>query len=68
MGGLVHIQKFKSLSLHLELADFVCSTKLAHENRSFYSPPLNVWFRVAEHKSRCTVPEPPTVCSFKRGP
>ena len=26
---------------------FVWSTKLAHENKSFSSPPLNVWFRVA---------------------
>ena len=26
---------------------FVWSTKLAHENKSFSSPPLNVWFPVA---------------------
>ena len=35
---------------------------MAHENKSFSAPPLNVWFRVAEHKSRCTVPQQPIVC------
>ena len=68
LGSTLHIQKFMSLSRHLELADFFGSTKLAHENKSFSSPPLNVSFRVEEHKSRCTVPEQPTGCSFKRGP
>jgi len=68
LHSTLHIQKFMSLSLHLELADFFWSTKLAYENKRFSLPPLNVWFRVAEHKSRCTVPEQPTGCSFKRGP
>ena len=76
MGGLalgsplrstLYTQNFMSLSLHLELADCLIH-KIGYENKSFSSPPLNVWFRVAEHKSRCSVPEQPTGCSFKRGP
>ena len=58
-----------SLSLHLELTDFVRSTKLAHKIKSFSSPPLNVWFGVAENKARFTVSDQPTGhagCSFKR--
>ena len=58
VGGLVGIgffirinpshTNFMSLLLPLELADYVWSTKrLAHENKSFSSPPLNVWFRGA---------------------
>ena len=71
LGSTLHIQKFMSLSLHLELTDFVWSTKLAHKIKSFSTPPLNVWFRVAENKARGTVSEQPTGhagCSFKRGP
>ena len=67
LRSTLYIQKFMSLSLHLDLADCLIH-KIGHENKSFSSPPLNVWFRVAEHKSRCTVPEQPTVCLFKRGP
>ena len=54
MGGLVGIgfsirinpiQKFMSLSLHLDGGEAKCL------------------FRVAEHKSRCALPEQPTGCS-----
>ena len=35
LGSTPHIQKFMSLSQHLELADFAWSIKLAHEDKFF---------------------------------
>jgi len=65
LGSTLHI---KNTKIHVfittfRLADFVWSTKLAHKDKRFPSPPLNVWFLVAEHKSWSTVPEQPTGCS-----
>ena len=76
MGGLVGIGfSIKINPIHTKIHVFITAFradclihKNGYENKSFSSPPLNVWFRVAEHKSRCTVPEQPTVCLFERGP
>ena len=68
LGSTLQIQKFMSLSLHLELADLFDPQNRRMKIKVFPKPPLNVWFRVAEHKSRFSVPEQPTGCSFKRDP
>ena len=56
LRSTLYIQKFMSLSLHLELADCLIH-KIGHENKSFSSlAPLNVWFRVADRSTNHVVP------------
>ena len=75
MGGLVGIGFSIRINpthttIHVFITTFRAS-RLCLIHKIGANWPLNVWFRVAENKSRCTVSEQLTGhagCSFKKGP